>query len=128
MLQVGDNVFVHGGVLPRHARYGIERINRETSEWLRGGDPAGQRVVSEPQSVVWVRHYSDKPDAADCALLTETRQLLKAKRMVVGHTPQPQLRSECDERVWLIDTGMARAYPGQPSALEIVGDQVRPLR
>ena len=127
VLMVGDNVFVHGGVAPQHARYGIERINREASEWLSGGNPVGRKLVTEPQSVVWMRHYSDRPDSGDCALLAETLTILKAKRMVVGHTPQQQLRSECDERVWLIDTGMARAYPGEPSALEIIGDKVRPL-
>lgn len=27
VLQVGSTVFVHAGVLPEHARYGLERMN-----------------------------------------------------------------------------------------------------
>ena len=28
VLQIGSTVFVHGGILPSHADYGLERINR----------------------------------------------------------------------------------------------------
>lgn len=28
VLQLGGNVFVHGGVLPAHVEYGLEKINR----------------------------------------------------------------------------------------------------
>lgn len=28
VLQVGSTVFVHGGILPDHAQYGLERINK----------------------------------------------------------------------------------------------------
>ena len=31
---VGENVFVHGGVLPDHVTYGIKEINAEISEWM----------------------------------------------------------------------------------------------
>lgn len=41
VLQVGSTVFVHGGVLPSHLEYGLERINQETREWMLG--PASQR-------------------------------------------------------------------------------------
>jgi hypothetical protein len=44
VLQVGSTVFVHGGVLPAHVEYGLERINAETQRWLlgdAGGDSSG---------------------------------------------------------------------------------------
>jgi hypothetical protein len=41
VLQVGSTLFVHGGVLPAHVEYGLERINRETEEWLRGDEKGG---------------------------------------------------------------------------------------
>ncbi|KAL6751357.1 Metallo-dependent phosphatase-like protein [Haematococcus lacustris] len=37
VLQVGSTVFVHGGVLPEHVEYGLERINRETRQWMESG-------------------------------------------------------------------------------------------
>jgi hypothetical protein len=39
VLQVGSTLFVHGGVLPSHVEYGLERINRETRDWLMGKPP-----------------------------------------------------------------------------------------
>lgn len=32
VMQVGSTVFVHGGLLPSHVEYGLERINRCTSD------------------------------------------------------------------------------------------------
>jgi len=127
--QVGDTVFVHGGVLPEHVRYGIERINTETQAWLRGEGPPPASVISDDQSPVWTRRYSDNPGPADCAVLNEALAAIPAKRMVVGHTVHTEgISSACDDKVWLIDVGMASYYGGHPEALEIVGDQVRVLR
>jgi hypothetical protein len=36
VLQVGSTLFAHGGVLPHHVEYGLERINGETRKWLLG--------------------------------------------------------------------------------------------
>ena len=39
VLQLGKTVFVHGGVVPRWAQYGLERINAEVSHWFFGDSP-----------------------------------------------------------------------------------------
>ena len=127
--QVGDTVFVHGGVLPEHVRYGIERINHETQAWLRGEADPPANVIADDQSPVWTRRYSDDPDAEDCALLGEALAAIPAARMVVGHTVHTEgIRSACEGKVWLIDVGMAAYYGGHPEALEIRGDALRVLR
>lgn len=127
--QVGDTVFVHGGVLPEHVRYGIERINHETQAWLRGEADPPANVIADDQSPVWTRRYSDDPDAEDCALLGEALAAIPAARMVVGHTVHTEgIRSACDGKVWLIDVGMAAYYGGHPEALEIRGDALRVIR
>ncbi len=127
--QVGDTVFVHGGVLPEHVRYGIEKINAETQAWLRGEGPPPEAVVADDQSPVWTRRYSDNPGPADCAVLDEALAGLSAKRMVVGHTVHTEgISSACEGKVWLIDVGMASYYGGHPEALEIVGEGVRVLK
>jgi hypothetical protein len=128
VLIVDDTVFAHGGVLPRHAAYGIDRMNREVSHWLRSGDPKGQRTLAAPDSPVWSRHFSDRPDAGDCALLTKSLKALRVKRMVVGHTVQRTIRPACKERVWRIDVGMASHYGGKPEVLEIAAGKVRAIR
>ena len=33
---VNDTVFAHGGVLPDHVAYGVERINSEVRAWMLG--------------------------------------------------------------------------------------------
>ena len=51
-------MFVHGGVLPAHAAYGVDRINRETRAWLNGELPRQPGYLSGRNAVVWARDYS----------------------------------------------------------------------
>jgi len=125
---VGGTVFVHGGVLPEHVEYGIERINDEMSAWLRreGTPPPMPAVEDRPW---WSRHYSDGPDEVDCQLLEQALSALGADRLVVGHTVQKDgISPACGARVWRIDTGMSSAYGNGPiQVLEIAADQVKIL-
>ena len=62
-------------------------------------------------------------------MAAETLTQLGVKRMVVGHTVHTDgIVRNCDGRVWCIDVGMASFYGGHTEVLEIVGDQVKPLR
>jgi hypothetical protein len=126
---VGNSVFVHGGVLPGHVDYGLERINDETRRWMRGEEPTPAFMQNpDMQPPNWVRLYSQAPDQTACQTLADTLDSLGAKRMVVGHTPQPSgITSACDDKAWRIDVGMSAHYGGRPQALEIRGDTVRVL-
>ncbi|MEI9951120.1 MAG: metallophosphoesterase [Pseudomonadota bacterium] len=129
-IQIGANVFVHGGVLEQHVRYGLGRINQETREWMTGAPT--QKVppsLSNQRAPIWVRDYSDgTPAVESCAELGRVLSALSAQRMVVGHTVQQQgINSACAGKVWRIDVGLSRFYGGKPSVLEIRGDQLRPL-
>lgn len=131
---VGDTVFVHGGVLPRHVPDGVrslERLNADARAWLKdgktGADTIAQAVMA-PDGVVWTRAYSDGEDAAACEQLQQALAKLGAARMVVGHTVQSEgITSACDDRVWRIDVGMAAHYGGRPAVLSIEGASVRAL-
>jgi hypothetical protein len=128
-IQVGDTVFVHGGLLPEHVSYGIGRIDAEVSRWMKGELarlPDGLGSMSAPY---WVRLYS-MPQLRDdaCPTLSRTLSMLGARRMVVGHTPQRRINAACNEQVWRIDVGLSRFYgPGPLQALEIRGDEVKVL-
>ena len=123
---VGDSVFVHGGVLPANVDYGLDRINGDARSWLTGIVSERPAWVRGDDSPVWSRHYSDEPDAVDCAMLTGVLESLGVRRMVVGHTVQKTgISSACDEGVWRIDTGMSSYYGGDIQLLEVVGDDVR---
>lgn len=129
---IGDNVFVHGGLNPKHLTFGgrdprdsvdtLAELNRDVREFLLGkGDlPLVLRGGASP---VWLRDYS-RPIVGSgsqaCRTLADTLRYVKAKRMIVGHTPQAQgINSACGGKVWRIDTGMSSAYGGVPEAIEI---------
>lgn len=130
VLRLGDTVFVHGGVVPRWARYGFERINQEVRQWLLGmaREPDSALGVDDGDRVMWTRQFSANVTAGDCELLNESLRILGAKRMIVAHTVHAQITARCDEQVWAVDVGMSRAYGGQPQVLEIIEDRLRVLR
>ena len=131
VLKLRDTVFVHGGVVPRWARYGIERINREVRDWLLGNAPEPDSAlgVDDGDRVMWTRQFSGNVTEEDCAVLAESLKILGARRMIVAHTVHPEITARCDSRVWAIDVGMSRAYGGSVQVLEIVDDaKLRVLR
>lgn len=124
VLRIGDIVFAHGGVLPHWARYGIDRINRDTAEWLagRGAEPPstlGLDDGSADDGVMWSRHFSAAPESLACQLADESLGHLRAARMVVAHTVLKAITSRCDDRIWAIDVGISSYYGGEVQVLEI---------
>jgi hypothetical protein len=125
VLKIGGTVFAHGGVVPRWARYGIDKINDEVRQWLLGRtpEPPSTAGVDDGDSVMWTRQFSSNVDPEDCAELEESLAVLRAKRMVVAHTVHPSITPRCDGKVWAIDVGMSRYYRGSMEVLEIVNDE-----
>jgi len=131
VLKLGETVFVHGGVVPRWARYGVDRINREVRDWLRGetGEPDSALGVDDGDRVMWTRQFSANVTPADCDVLAESLKILGARRMIVAHTVHEEITARCNERVWAVDVGMSRAYGGHVEVLEILDDsRLRVLR
>lgn len=128
ILVLGDTLFVHGGVLPAHVDYGIDRINQEYREWLQGKRALLPPVLTNEQSPIWTRIYSDTQQPPDCGSLKQALQKIGLRRMVVGHTVQPTINAACEEQIWRIDVGMSKAYGGPIEVLEIVGNQVNVLK
>lgn len=128
ILHVGDNVFVHGGVLPDHVTFGIDRINREAQEWLRGKADRPEILIG-PDSPQWTRLYSQEPDSVACDTLVQVLSRMEARRIIMGHTIQDGgITSACEGLAWRIDVGMAAHYGGSVEVLEIIDDSVRVLR
>ena len=79
------------------------------------------------RSPLWMRDLSDPPGAepppAACADLKQALAALGARRLVVGHTVQPEINEACDGSVVRIDVGLSAAMLGAPpQALEIARD------
>ncbi len=132
--RVGENIFVHGGVLPAHVAYGTDEINSSAQAWLRG-EAELPPVLSGPESPQWTRLCSDDPDSSACSVLEEALNALEAKRIVMGHTIQESgIASACGGQAWRVDVAMAAYYAarndygGSVEVLEIVGDSVRVLK
>jgi len=128
IVQVGGNLFVHGGLLPKHVAYGIDAINNDAKAWLRG-EIAFPDVLDGSDSPEWTRQYSDDPDVEDCEMLAGVLTDIGESRVVMGHTIQEDgIASACDGLAWRIDVGMAAHYGGPVEVLEIVGDSVVALK
>lgn len=127
VVMVGPTVFVHGGVLPHHVDYGIDRLNAENNRWMRAESPDPPVLVVDPEGPVWTRLYGEPQLSLEsCKILDETLRMLGAKRLVVGHTIQERgMSGACGDRVFRIDVGLSRYY-GQHLAqvLQIEGEHV----
>lgn len=128
ILQVGGNLFVHGGLLPEHVAYGINSINDDAKAWLRG-EIEFPDILDGSDSPEWTRQYSDEPDDENCEVLAGVVADIGVDRVVMGHTIQEDgITSACEGLAWLIDVGMAAHYGGPVEVLEIVGDSVVVLK
>ncbi|XP_057834530.1 shewanella-like protein phosphatase 1 isoform X2 [Cryptomeria japonica] len=144
VLKVNDWVFCHGGLLPHHVKYGVQKMNKEVAHWMRAENNNNKGIQEKIpfiatrgyDSVVWSRLYSQETLGTDrrnfqiCGILAATLDLINAKGMVVGHTPQTTgANCKCNSRIWRIDVGMSSGVLGAvPEVLEIIDDQVRVIR
>ena len=126
VMQIGDTLFVHGGILPEHVDYGLNRINKETRQWMRdkGVFPS---ILNGDDSPIWTRIYSDDDAEPDCARLEETLGKANASYMVVGHTVWDTINPACDGKLWRVDVGMSAYYGGAVQALKMEGEDLSVL-
>jgi Calcineurin-like phosphoesterase len=128
--KVGDSLFAHGGVLPLHVEYGIDRINREASAFLAGATRELPAILSDEDAPVWMRAYgSPEVDDATCQLVGRVLAEVGAKLLVVGHTVQAHgISSACQERLFRIDIGLSAFYGVKPpQVLEVTATGARVL-
>ncbi|KAJ8769190.1 hypothetical protein K2173_000965 [Erythroxylum novogranatense] len=124
VLVVGDSVFVHGGLLPQHVEYGLERMNEEVRDWISGMmGKFAPRYCRGREAVVWLRKFSDEVARnCDCSALEHVLATIPGvKRMIMGHTIQESgISAVCGNRAIRIDVGMSKGCSdGIPEVLEI---------
>jgi hypothetical protein len=106
-IQIGDTVFAHGGLRSKHLQYGMQRMNNEMSAWLESPPKHNvdkPEVIDEPDSPIRARLYSAPTlNFSAGKELEEVLKSLKARRMMLGHTPQLQGINA----VWRTDTAMS---------------------
>ncbi|GMY32734.1 shewanella-like protein phosphatase 2 [Fagus crenata] len=122
VLVIGDSVFVHGGLLPKHVEYGLQRINEEVRDWINGlGGERAPGYCRGPDGVLWLRKFS-RGKNCDCETLEHLLATIPgSKRMIMGHTIQKiGINGVCDNQAIRIDVGMSKGCGnGLPEVLEI---------
>lgn len=127
---VGDSVFVHGGLQPKHLEGGadaaLQMLNDETREFLAGRGDKHLSGFRGGDSPVWMRDYSKRGATPDCDMLAQTLRELQVRRMAMGHSVQYSdgVNAACGGRAWRIDPGIAAYYGGPRQGLEIMRDGV----
>ena len=112
-------------------KYSIRDINTIMRMFLMGHVSIGNTQVFRQlfinnDSLLWNRTFSG--DRVNSKVLYSSLQLLDAKYMVVGHTPQEYgINARCKNRIWRIDSMMSEAFGVRRSdnriqVLEILND------
>lgn len=126
VVRVGSTLFAHGGVLPEHVTYGLDRMNDEVRAWMLGQRPSPPSAAAGEDGAAWTRAYSIEGGQVDCARLGKALAAAGASRLVVGHTPQSHgMTSACEGKVWRIDVGLSHYYGGPLQVLDIEGDAIK---
>jgi len=131
ILKKNGVIFVHGGLFPEYAKYGIEKINSEISNWMLGNTITPPESVRNKKGPLWNRAFSKGTGVKDCKILDEVLKITSAKMMVVAHTIQKEegINSACGGKVWRIDTGLSYATGGGPKqVLEIENGRINIIR
>ena len=117
---------MHGGVLPEHVEYGLDRVNREVMSWMSGDSPRMPVAIAAETALVWTRAYGGVETPEVCQTARQVLERLRVRRIVVGHTVQKGgVTSICDGSVWRIDVGLAAYYGDAPvSILEVKAGRV----
>ncbi|EIW83937.1 Metallo-dependent phosphatase [Coniophora puteana RWD-64-598 SS2] len=135
--------FVHGGLAPQYPALAPfpSAINELGASLLRKlrfrrplprphppygypGLPAGttpeEARLYGGDGPLWYRGWAELPDAVVCKQVDGVLEKTGTRRMVMGHTPNFEgIRSRCDGKIIIIDTGISHAYGGAISALSV---------
>jgi hypothetical protein len=137
-IKINDVVFVHGGISEKYSKWGLKEINDRyrlelANIWREFERPGLQRdsrpsivppsIVYRRDSPLWYRELATVPEEDLKEEVDAILRNLGAKAMIIAHTPKiarsPRDMQRFGGRVWIVDTGIARAYGGPASALII---------
>jgi len=118
-VRVNDWLFVHGGINFKVANnYTLNEINYLIREYLLGNidknDSKINFLLHDSESIFW-----DRSLAGSRVNNQNTSRLLNklmVRGMVIGHTPQNNINSVCNSRVWRIDIGASKAFGSNPNS------------
>ena len=134
IIKIDETVFVHGGISEKFSLWGIEKINeryrKELTDIQRAivyGDPTfppNLELAYRGDGPLWYRDLATVPEEDMRDEVDRILANLGAKHLVIAHTPRTavtiaQMR-RFDGKVWIVDTGISKAYNNNLSALRII--------
>jgi len=133
IVKIGNWVFCHGGILPKHINQSensdifINKINKLMRLFLQGKitaeNPDVIKYFLSKDGIIWDRNYGS--DTPNCQLWDTTSKFLNVDNIVVGHTVQNNINSKCDNKIWRADVGISSIFETYNlQVLEILDDGV----
>ena len=121
VLQIGDFLFCHGGILPSHLTLSNESLHRINEVFRRSIkslplDVQQSKLLMDvvgDQGIIWTRFYieaanTNEEDAS--LLLSNVLSRLGCVAMFVGHSTVPSVTSAFDNRMFFVDAGLSRSF------------------
>ena len=117
-LIIGNNLFVHAGIVPAIAnKYNVDDINSILGLYLMNELEDTHKyydILGDPtKSPLWNRLYNKKLTHNECnKVKSPLTKFYKIDNMYVGHNPQlyEGINSICDNSIWRTDTGNSSAF------------------
>lgn len=133
VIKINDTVFVHGGISEEFSRWKLEDINNRLRHELAVfqkailnlSPPADMKleIVYRSNGPLWYRELALANGSVSEEQVDRILNNLEARQIIVAHTPRLVLTINDMRRfggkIWIVDTGISRAYGGHMRALII---------
>jgi len=132
-IKINDVVYVHGGISEKYSKWGLKEINdryrMELTDICRALRNSERPRIVQPSiiyrgdSPLWYRELANVPEEDLKEEVDVILENLGARAMIIAHTPRiprtPRDMQRFGGRIWIVDTGISKAYRGPASALVI---------
>jgi len=127
VLKIGDTLFLHGGIGPKYASTPLKEINGKIRSELQDFQKLEGGIAMDPEGPLWYRGLAQDSEAQLAAHVDQVLAVHGVRRIVIGHTVGPAIRSRFGGKVLLIDVGLSSVFGGPAACLVLEGGQPRAM-
>lgn len=140
MIIIGNNMFVHAGLVPSLVQrldntnldeYNkLKYINSTIRKWLLGkksNNNTDMLMNNMKSSPFWTRLFSNINKEQCNDVINNALEIYKINKLIVGHSPQEYINGTCSNRIFRIDGAFSRSFDNfgrkkYIQVLEIIND------